>query len=1121
MKRLAGATFVFVTLLCLSSASAIAADVLTPCLLKVSLFTNFTSLTVGELTADPRYPASPSEVRFLRSFNTRDALPTDALQDFGGRIEGFLTPQESGDYHFFLRSDHASQLWLSSDPSEAGAALIAEELDNGDPFLEPDTGDPATSAPVPLTIGQRYFIMVLYKGRSGGGNSTDVAQVAWRKVGDPTPALSLKPIPAAFLSTLASDAQGPSINVTQHPQPVTAEENSKAGFTVAAAVSPTNYVCIQWQRNGVNIPGATGTNYTRFLDKADDGAKFRAIVAVPGAFTNSLEASATVSDDQTRPVLLGAKGGPNRPEVTLMFSERLSPTSTTNLLNYRITGTNGTLGVTAAVLSDDRTQLTLSTDAQTPGTQYTVTVNSVTDLAATTPNVIATNSQATFFARGPWLQGDDGFVVWEAEDYDRNPDGLWFRDTERGAASGGVSMVNYNGAGGSENATKLEYDILFTKTGTNIIWGRASCNDGNDDSVWLHLDGQRPPERDATVAPGTLAAMSGFGSSLNATYGWGTGVQGGTAPMTFVINTPGLHTIGIATRENGAFMDKFVITTDRTFNPTTGFGPLGPSATLRQGEPLPEGVTVDILIHPVSTQAVENTSITLTAAASTPSGFLVNYQWQRKEGNSFVDLPGAGGTNFTINPLTLNWNGVVLRWRVISAGITKFSNEAAITVMPETTPPELLKATGSALQQRAVLFFSEPLNPTPATDPNKYRIDGPAGVVAVQTAALLPNGLTVVLETGAQTAGTKYTVTASGLTDTAATPNLIVKNQAKFYSAGQLLAQDADGLLVFEAENFDVNQGDIWIVDRSRGTPSGGASVVAVGADNDAMRVEYNLTFTQTGTHIVWFRGTGNSGSDDSGWLLIDGARPPERPAPGTLAAMTGFPTGPQADFGWANGVQGGTAPMTFLLATAGAHTFGLGLREDGAYFDKFAISSNTNFDPRAYGPFGPPETRAGVPPLPTLAITSPVTNAQFNVGASIPISVAISQTQRLISKVEFFSGTNKIGESLTSPFSFTWQNAPAGTNNLTAMLTDDVNDTVQSSVVPVIVAAPQLNLTAASAPGGLVLTWAGGAPPYTIEMKTRLSDASWTPVLSTNVTSATVVIQDESGFFRVSGATP
>jgi hypothetical protein len=1112
MKRQMGAALAFATLLGLHAISANASDVLTPCFLKVSLYTNISGTTVAELIADPSYPSLPSEVRFLRSFNTRDALPTDVLDNFGGRIEGFVTPLESGDYHFFLRSDDASQLWLSTDQTEANATMIAEELDSGDPFLEPDVLDAATSVPVTLTAGQRYFIMALYKSSALAGNSTDVAQVAWRKVGDTTPALKLRPIPGAFLSTLASDAQGPAITLTQQPQDVTAEENSQAIFSIAATVSPTNYVCIQWQRNGINIPGATGTNYTRFIDKADQGAKFRAVVAVPGAFTNSAEANVTLTDDLTRPVLVGAKGGPNRPEVTLTFSERLSASSATNLVNYQITSTNGTLGVTGAALSDDRTQVVLSTDAQTPGTQYTVTVNSVTDTAVTTPNTVAANSQAPFFALGPWLQGIDGFVVWEAEDYDRNLDGLWFRDTERGVPSGGVSMVNYNGAGGGENSTKLEYDILFSRTGTNIFWFRASGNDGNDDSVWLHLDGQRPAERTS----GNLASISGFGSSLQSTWGWSTAPGEGGGQMTFVIDTPGLHTIGIARREDGTFVDKFVITTDPNFNPTTTFGTFGPPVTLRQGEPLPVGATVQITLHPVSTQAVENTSITLTAGATIPPGYLFTYQWQRKQGTSFVDIPRATLTNLTINPLKLDWNGAVIRMRVTAAGDVKYTDEATITVVPETVAPQLVRATGLAQPPRAVIVFSEPVTPATAQTSSSYTIDGPAGMLAVTAATLMPNGLTVVLDTGAQTVGAKYTVTVNGIADTAATPNLIVNKQIKFYSLGSLLPQGDDGLLVVEAESFDRNLDNLWVEDRVRGTPSGGASVVnpnGAGGSETATKVEYDLTFTKTGTNILWYRASGDSGNDDSIWLHLDGARPVNRTT-ANLASITGF--GNQLDFVWRSNPQEGGGQMTFLITNADVHAISFARREDGSFLDKFIITTDPNFNPLDYGTFGPPETRQGAPPLPTLAVTSPETNAQFNVGASIPITVAISSTPRVISKVEFFSGTNRIGESLTSPFDFTWQNAAAGTHNLTAVLTDDVNDSVRSRMVPIVVAAPQISLTAASGAGGLILTWAGSAPPYTIETKTRLSDAAWTPVLTTNVTSALVPIQGESGFFRV-----
>ena len=1112
MKRHDVAALVFITLLCLQAASSIASDVLTPCFLKVSLYTNITGTTVAELTADPRYPSLPSEVRFLRSFNTREALPTDALETFGGRIEGFVTPLESGDYHFFLRSDDASQLWLSSDQTEANATLIAEELDSGEPFLEPEILDAATSPPVTLTAGQRYFVMVLYKSSALAGNSTDVAQVAWRKVGDTTPALSLRPIPAAFLSTLASDAQGPAITLTQQPQDVNAEENSKVTFTVAATVSPTNYVCIQWQRNGINIPGAMGTNYSRFIDKTDQGAKFRAVVAAPGAFTNSTEAAATVSDDQTRPVLLAARAGPNRPEVILTFSERLSASSATNLVNYQITSTNGTLGVTGAVLSDDRTQVILRTDAQTPGTQYTVTVNNLTDIAVTTPNTIAANSQAPFFALGPWLQGIDGFVVWEAEDYDRNLDGLWFRDTERGVPSGGVAMVNYNGAGGGENSTKIEYDILFSKTGTNIFWFRASGNDGNDDSVWLHLDGQRPAER----MTGNLASLGGFGSGLQSTWGWGAAPGEGGGQMTFVIDTPGLHTVAIARREDGTFVDKFVITTDPNFNPTALFGTFGPPVTLRQGEPPPAGATVLITLHPVSTQAVENTSITLTAGATIPPGQLFTYQWQRKQGAGFDDIPRATLTNLTINPVTLDWNGAVVRMRVTAAGDVKYTDEATITVVPETVAPQLVRATGLVQPPRVVIVFSEPVTPATAQTTSSYTIDGPASPVAVTSATLMPNGLSVALDTGAQIAGTKYTITVNGVADTAVTPNLIVSKQIKFYSLGPLLPQGDDGLLVVEAESFDRNLDNLWVENRLRGTPSGGASVVnpnGAGGSETATKVEYDLTFTKTGTNILWYRASGDNGNDDSIWLHVDGARPDSRTT-ANLASISGF--GNQLDFVWRSSPQEGGGQMTFFLTNAGVHGISFARREDGSFLDKFLFTTDPDFNPLDYGTFGPPESRQGAPPLPTLSITSPVSNALFNVGASIPITVAISPTQRVISKVEFFSGTNKIAEVLSSPFNFTWQNAPAGTNNLTAMLTDDVNDSVRSRVVPVLVSAPQINLSAETGPGGLILTWASSAPPYTIEMKTRLSDTAWTPVLTTNVTTAPVPIQGESAFFRV-----
>lgn len=1114
MRRIAVLCFTWL-LVTSCSFDLYAADILTPGLLKLSIYTGIPGATVAELTSNPNYPDSPGEIRYLRSFNTRDAAPNDALQDFGGRIEGFLTPLQSGDYHFFLRSDSASELWLSTDDSQVNAALVAQEADRGDTFLEPG-GDAATSAAVTLSAGQRYFIMVLYKGNSGGGNSTDFAQVAWRKTDDTTPAATLKPIDGAFLSALTTDGAGPAIDITQQPQNVTVAENSRATFSVAANVTPTNYVAIVWQRNGANIPGATETNYTRFMDKADDGAQFRAIISAPGLTVTSAEATASVPNDTTAPALLGARGGPNRPEVTLTFSERLEQTSATEISNYQITDTNGAaLNVTGVTLSADKTHVTLRTDAQSIGMPYTVAVFNVADLAVS-PNFIATSNTAAFHALGPWLQGDDGYVVWEAEDFDRNPDGLWVLNADRGVPSGGACMVNHNGAGGTEFGTHLEYDIYFTKTGTNILWWRFSGNDGNDDSVWVHLDGVRPPGRES----GNLAGLSGTGASLLGNWGWISGTTEGGGQMTIVVNAPGVHTLGIGRREDGSYADKFAITTDPNFNPTVGFGTFGPPVTLRQGEPVPPIIAdFEFIVQPVSTQALENTAITLSSLASIPPGVLFSYQWQRREGADFVNIPGATATNLTIDPLTLTWNGTVVRLRAAVGGTTKYSSNATITVIAETNAPQLVKVTGSATRSQVVVVFNEPVTAQSAQDPSNYDIGG--GAVAITTATLLPNAREVVLDTGPLTIGAKYTLTVLGVADTAATPNVILAASANFYALGQRQPQGADGLLVFEAEDFDRNTSGQWTVDRTRGTPSAGASVVlpnGTASQSENSKLEYDLTFTQTGTNIIWYRARGDSGNDDSAFLHLDGVRPPERAA-NNLAAMSGFDVGLRGDFVWRSEPFEGGGQMTFEIASPGAHVIGLARREDGSFFDKFVITTDPNFNPNDYGSFGPPETREGSPALPPIVISAPVPNAEFPAGTSIPIVPGIGATTRVITKVEFFNGATKIGESTASPYEFTWQGAPEGTNSITAMLTDDTLETVRSKPVPVIVmpgGGSQITVSIESTPQGLVLNWAGGSGPYTVQKKISLSDPDWTDVGTTANTSFSITADGASGFYRI-----
>ncbi|HTI71336.1 MAG TPA: LamG-like jellyroll fold domain-containing protein [Candidatus Limnocylindria bacterium] len=152
---------------------------------------------------DPRVIAgTPTTAGFLAGrFDTRTIFSDDSHENYFATMTGWITPTETDDYYFFLRSDDASRLYLSSNaniPNPATDTPIAIELDCCDPFYEPTDGDAATTAaPIRLFAGVRYGVLAMLK--EGGGG--DYLQVAWRKASDTTPAASLPYLPGEFLST--------------------------------------------------------------------------------------------------------------------------------------------------------------------------------------------------------------------------------------------------------------------------------------------------------------------------------------------------------------------------------------------------------------------------------------------------------------------------------------------------------------------------------------------------------------------------------------------------------------------------------------------------------------------------------------------------------------------------------------------------------------------------------------------------------------------------------------------------------------------------------------------------------------------------------------------------------
>jgi hypothetical protein len=81
------------------------------------------------------------------------------------------------------------------------------------------------------------------------------------------------------------------------------------------------------------------------------------------------------------------------------------------------------------------------------------------------------------------------------------------------------------------------------------------------------------------------------------------------------------------------------------------------------------------------------------------------------------------------------------------------------------------------------------------------------------------------------------------------------------------------------------------------------------------------------------------------------------------------------------------------------------------------------------------PDTNTAANVEPTVSITSPVSGAVFSAPTNITITAVAAESDGSITKVEFFQGGTKLGESRVAPYGVTWSNVVAGDYTLIAKL--------------------------------------------------------------------------------------
>ncbi|HLX59750.1 MAG TPA: Ig-like domain-containing protein [Planctomycetota bacterium] len=91
----------------------------------------------------------------------------------------------------------------------------------------------------------------------------------------------------------------------------------------------------------------------------------------------------------------------------------------------------------------------------------------------------------------------------------------------------------------------------------------------------------------------------------------------------------------------------------------------------------------------------------------------------------------------------------------------------------------------------------------------------------------------------------------------------------------------------------------------------------------------------------------------------------------------------------------------------------------------------------------------------PTVGISSPAGGAQLNVGASVVI-IADAEDDFGVESVAFYASGSLLGTANSGPpYSFEWDNLPAGVFSLTAVATDSAGQETQSAGVTILVDAP------------------------------------------------------------------
>lgn len=290
--------------------------------------------TLPNLTNNVNYPNNPNFRTILGDANYRPNL-----DNYGALMSGVFVPPTTGNYKFWLRNDDDAGAFLGTTIDYSSREWVAFRNCCNDGWNDGANTRPNNEAVKFLVAGFPYYWEAMVK-EGGGGDYLEVGYTTGSSVLSGGTAVR---IPRTMVYQYGFI--NPAITLTTQPESVTTNVGVTVTLSVAASGSPL-YTLYQWQRNGVNIPGARNATYTTpALSFLDNGAQYRCLVVRSDGAQVSQTAVITVNPVESNPLMLVRGHSLNGKVVGLVFDDAVASGTITNVSQFQIINPGSPVGM--------------------------------------------------------------------------------------------------------------------------------------------------------------------------------------------------------------------------------------------------------------------------------------------------------------------------------------------------------------------------------------------------------------------------------------------------------------------------------------------------------------------------------------------------------------------------------------------------------------------------------------------------------------------------------------------------------------------------------------------------------------------------------------------------------